>query len=35
VSPDPINTIMQVSRFIDPEWLIEIEADAVVEAGEP
>jgi len=24
---------MQISRFIDPEWLIEIEADAVVEAG--
>jgi len=27
----PANTIMQVSRFIDPEWLIEIEADAVIE----
>jgi enamine deaminase RidA (YjgF/YER057c/UK114 family) len=27
----PANTIMQVSRFIDPEWLIEIEADAVVD----
>jgi enamine deaminase RidA (YjgF/YER057c/UK114 family) len=27
----PANTIMQVVRFIDPEWLIEIEADAVVE----
>jgi enamine deaminase RidA (YjgF/YER057c/UK114 family) len=26
----PVNTIMQVSRFIDPEWLVEIEADAVV-----
>jgi len=25
------NTIMQVSRFIDPEWLIEFEADAVVD----
>jgi len=24
------NTIMQVSRFIDPEWLVEFEADAVV-----
>ena len=24
---------MQVSRFIDPEWLIEIEADAVVDVG--
>ena len=27
----PANTIMQVVRFIDPEWLIEIEAVAVVE----
>jgi len=27
----PANTIMQVVRFIDPEWLVEIEADAVVE----
>jgi enamine deaminase RidA (YjgF/YER057c/UK114 family) len=27
----PVNTIMQVSRFIDPEWLLEIEADAVVD----
>jgi enamine deaminase RidA (YjgF/YER057c/UK114 family) len=26
----PVNTIMQVSRFINPEWLVEIEADAVV-----
>lgn len=25
----PANTIMQVSRFIDPEWLIETEMDAV------
>ena len=30
----PVNTIMQVSRFIDPEWLVEIEADAVVSPGE-
>jgi enamine deaminase RidA (YjgF/YER057c/UK114 family) len=29
----PVNTIMQVSRFIDPEWLVEIEADAVVRPG--
>ena len=29
----PVNTIMQVSRFIDPEWLVEIEADAVVDVG--
>lgn len=27
----PVNTIMQVSRFIDPEWLVEIEADTVVQ----
>ncbi len=26
----PANTIMQVSAFIDPEWLIEFEADAIV-----
>lgn len=29
----PVNTIMQVSRFIDPDWLVEIEADAVVDDG--
>ena len=27
----PANTVMQVSRFIDPEWLVEIEAEALVE----
>jgi enamine deaminase RidA (YjgF/YER057c/UK114 family) len=27
----PANTVMQVSRFIDPDWLVEFEADAVVE----
>ena len=27
----PVNTVMQVSRFIDPAWLVEVEADAVVE----
>jgi enamine deaminase RidA (YjgF/YER057c/UK114 family) len=27
----PANTIMQVTRFIDPDWLIEFEADAVVQ----
>jgi GrpB-like predicted nucleotidyltransferase (UPF0157 family)/enamine deaminase RidA (YjgF/YER057c/UK114 family) len=27
----PANTVMQVVRFIDPEWLVEIEADAVVD----
>jgi enamine deaminase RidA (YjgF/YER057c/UK114 family) len=30
----PVNTIMQVSRFIDPEWLLEIEADAVIDDGQ-
>jgi enamine deaminase RidA (YjgF/YER057c/UK114 family) len=28
----PANTIMQVTRFIDPAWLIEIEADAVLDS---
>lgn len=26
----PVNTIVQVSRFVDAEWLIETEVDAVV-----
>lgn len=26
----PVDTIMQVSRFVNPEWLVEIEVDAVV-----
>jgi enamine deaminase RidA (YjgF/YER057c/UK114 family) len=26
----PASTIMQVSRFVDPDWLVEIEVDAVV-----
>ena len=28
----PVNTTMQVTRFIDADWLVEIEADAVVES---
>lgn len=28
----PASTMVQVSRFINPEWLVEIEADAVVQA---
>jgi len=28
----PANTIMQIGRFIDPDWLVEIEADAVLES---
>jgi enamine deaminase RidA (YjgF/YER057c/UK114 family) len=27
----PANTILQVVRFIDTDWLVEFEADAVVE----
>ena len=27
----PANTVMQVSRFIDPDWLVELEADAVID----
>jgi enamine deaminase RidA (YjgF/YER057c/UK114 family) len=30
----PANTVMQVVRFIDPEWLVEVEADAVLAAGD-
>lgn len=26
----PVDTVMQVSRFINPEWLVEIEADAII-----
>jgi reactive intermediate/imine deaminase len=26
----PASTMVQVSRFIDPDWLVEIEADAVI-----
>lgn len=28
----PVNTIMQVSRFVDPDWLVETEVDAVSES---
>lgn len=28
----PASTFIQVACFIDPEWLVEIEADAVVES---
>lgn len=28
----PVDTIVEVSRFVNPEWLIEIEVDAVVTA---
>ena len=26
----PVDTIMQINRFVNPEWLVEIEVDAVV-----
>jgi enamine deaminase RidA (YjgF/YER057c/UK114 family) len=26
----PVDTIMQVTQFINPEWLIEIEVDAII-----
>jgi enamine deaminase RidA (YjgF/YER057c/UK114 family) len=28
----PANTVMQVSRFIDQDWLVEFEADAVMDS---
>lgn len=28
----PVCTMMQVTRFIDPTWLIEVEADAILES---
>jgi enamine deaminase RidA (YjgF/YER057c/UK114 family) len=27
----PVDTIVQVTRFVQPDWLVEIEADAVIE----
>ena len=29
----PVDTIMQVVRFVNPEWLVEIEVDAVIGSG--
>jgi enamine deaminase RidA (YjgF/YER057c/UK114 family) len=29
----PVTTIVQVVRFIDPDWLLETEVDAVVQSG--
>ncbi len=26
----PVNTMIQVARFVDPEWLVETEVDAVL-----
>ena len=30
----PVDTVMEVSRFINPEWLIEVEVDAMVSSGD-
>lgn len=27
----PVTTVVEVSRFVDPDWLVEIEADALIE----
>jgi enamine deaminase RidA (YjgF/YER057c/UK114 family) len=27
----PANTTMQIGRFIDPEWLVEVEVDAIAD----
>lgn len=27
----PVTTVMQVSAFVDPDWLVEIEAEAIVD----
>jgi enamine deaminase RidA (YjgF/YER057c/UK114 family) len=27
----PANTTMQITRFIDPEWLVEVEVDAITD----
>ena len=29
----PVDTVVEVSRFINPEWLVEIEVDAVISEG--
>ena len=26
----PVDTVMQITRFINPDWLVEIEADAII-----
>ena len=31
----PVDTIMQVSQFVNPEWLVEFEADAVISDRNP
>jgi enamine deaminase RidA (YjgF/YER057c/UK114 family) len=29
----PVDSVMEVSRFINPEWLVEIEVDAIVDVA--
>lgn len=29
----PVDTIMQVASFVNPEWLVEFEADAIISDG--
>jgi hypothetical protein len=29
----PVATIMQVSRFVNPDWLVDFETDAVISDG--
>ena len=31
----PVDTIMQVSGFVNPEWLVEFEADAIISDQTP
>lgn len=31
----PVDTIMQVTSFVNPEWLVEFEVDAVISDGAP
>ncbi len=30
----PVTTVMEVSRFVDPDWLVEIEIDAILKDKE-
>ncbi len=30
----PVCTVMQVTRFVDPDWLVEFEVDAIVRSTE-
>lgn len=31
----PVDTIMAVDRFVNPEWLVELEADAIIAGWTP